>query len=189
MDQHALVIVLALVAIGIVVVVGILLARKAKQKSVARLRARFGPEYDRMVSQHGKRRAQKLLEEREERSRKIVVRPLSVESRQRFVQAWRSVQSHFVDTPAKAVMEADHLLEQLMSQRGYSVGDYEQQASDLSVHHPRLVENYRMARVIADSQKRGEATTDDLRQALIQYRVLYEELLGRPISYPTEVKQ
>jgi hypothetical protein len=93
-----------------------------------------------------------------------------------------------VDTPDKAVIEADRLLEELMSQRGFTVGDYEQETSDLSVHHPRVVQNFRAAHVLAQQQRHGNATTDDLRAAILQYRVLYEELLGRPVSYSNEVK-
>ena len=183
MSEHALI--LLVVAAGVVIAgagAGIVLARRAKQKRTERLRIRFGPEYDRMVAEFGERRAQKLLEEREQRALKIVVRPLSIEDRERFVRAWRNVQSQFVDVPGKAVMEADRLLEQLMSQRGYPVGDFEQQASDLSVHHPHAVGNYRVARVIADSERRGKATTEDLREAIVRYRTLYEELLERPVS-------
>jgi hypothetical protein len=190
MSEHAIIL-LVVVAAAVIIAgacAGIILARRAKEKRTERLRIRFGPEYDRMVAAFGERRAQKLLEEREQRALKIVVRPLSIEDRERFVRAWRNVQSEFVDVPGKAVMEADRLLEELMTQRGYPVGDFEQQAGDLSVHHPRVVGSYRMARVIADSERRGKATTEDLREAIVQYRVLYEELLGRPVSY-SEVKQ
>jgi len=86
-----------------------------------------------------------------------------------------------------AVIEADRLLEKLMSQRGFTVGDYEQQTSDLSVHHPSVVQNYRAAHVLAEQERRGQATTADLREAIIQYRALYEELLGRRVSNSNEV--
>jgi hypothetical protein len=87
-----------------------------------------------------------------------------------------------VDTPGKAAIEADRLLKELMSQRGFTVGDYEQETSDLSVHHPSVVRNFRAAPVLAEQQRHGNATSDDLRAAFLQYRVLYEKLLGRPVS-------
>jgi hypothetical protein len=173
---------------GLILAGGIFLARRSNQKRSERLRSRFGTEYDRMVAEHGDRRGKELLEERERRSLTVTLRPISAESRERFARAWRTVQSKFVDTPDKAVVEADRLLEEFMSQRGFTVGDYEQETSDLSVHHPGVVQNFRAAHVLAEQQRHGNVTTDDLRAAILQYRVLYEELLGRPVSYSNEVK-
>ena len=188
MNGHAgAIFVIVLGVAGLILVAGIFLARRSSEKRTQRLRTRFGVEYDRLAAEHGDRRAKELLEERERRSLKLTVRPISAETRERFAGAWRAVQGQFVDAPGKSLIEADRLLEELMSQRGFSVGDYEQQTSDLSVHYPGLVQNYRVARVIADKERHGEAATEDLRAAMIQYRVLYEELLGRPISHSNEV--
>ncbi len=172
-------IVILIAAVAVVVLVAVVvMARREKQKRSERLQRRFGPEYDRAVAEYGSRaRAEKILDEREKRSQKITVLPLSVDDREKFAQAWRTVQTRFVDAPGKAVVEADQLLKQLMSQRGYPVGDFEQQAGDLSVDHPRAVGSYRLAHLIADRQRRGEASTEDLREAIIQYRALYDELL------------
>jgi len=174
-----------------VIVVGcLILAVKSKRRRSARLRSRFGPEYDHAVAQYGSvARAEKALEDREKRSQQIVIRPLSPETRERYSEAWRTVQAEFVDAPAQAVTEADQLLEKLMSERGYPTGDFEQQASDLSVGHPRVVGNYRQAHLVADKQRHGQASTEDLRRALVQYRLLYEELLGVQFITSQEVKR
>ncbi|HEV2426347.1 MAG TPA: hypothetical protein VGZ29_16090 [Terriglobia bacterium] len=169
------------IAIVIVVagLVAVFLAWNGKRKRSARLRARFGPEYDRLVAETGSRaEAEKVLEEREKRSRKIIIRPLPVQDREHFAQAWRNLQARFVDAPGEAVIEADQLLEQLMAQRGYPTGDFEQQADDISVDHPRVVQNYRAAHSIAERQLQGQASTEELREAVVEYRALYEELLS-----------
>ena len=189
MNGHAAVIFIVVLGLAALIIVGgIFLARRSSEKRVERLRTRFGTEYDRMVAEHGDRRASALLEERERRSLQVTVQPISAETRERFARAWRAVQGRFVDTPGKAVIDADRLVEDLMGQRGFNVGDYEQQTSDLSVHHPGLVQNYRAAHVIADQERHGQASTEDLREAIIQYRVLYEELLGRSVTHSNEVK-
>jgi hypothetical protein len=188
-NYRAFILVVAAIVI-LILVVGIVLVRRRKQRRSELLRSRFGPEYDRVVAEHRDQgRAEEALEEREKRSLEIIIRPLSPEDRERFVQAWRTVQAHFVDAPGEAVIEADQLLEQLMNQRGYPIGGFEQQAADLSVDHPRVIENYRLAHAIADRQRRGRASTEDLREAIIQYRALYEELLGVPSLIPSEVKR
>lgn len=179
MNEKILVVVIVMVVAVVVLVLAMVLRQQAKRKHSERLRRLFGPEYDRAVADYGGyAAAEKALEEREARSRNIVLRPLSPEDKDRFTTDWRSVQAHFVDAPGKAVIEADQLLEKLISKRGYPVESFEQQARDLSVCHPKVVTNYRTAHVIADRQRRSQASTEDLREALIQYRVLYEELLG-----------
>jgi len=161
----------------------------ANRKRSERLRKSFGPEYDRAVAEYGGyAAAERALEERESRARNIVLRPLSPEDKDQFSRDWRSAQSHFVDDPGKAVIQADQLLEKLIRKRGYPVGNFEQQARDLSVCHPNVVANYRAAHLIADRQRRAQASTEDLREALIQYRVLYEELLGNHVPIVNEVK-
>jgi hypothetical protein len=142
------------------------------------LRERFGPEYDRTVRMTGHTRAaEKELERREERVERLHIRPLPVEERLRFAESWRAVQSHFVDDPARTVVEADELVEQVMERRGYPTGDFEQRLADVSVDHPLVITNYRAAHAIATQSHNGHATTEDLRQAMVHYRALFEDLL------------
>jgi hypothetical protein len=142
------------------------------------LRARFGPEYDRLISQQGSRdRAEKELARREKRIARLQIRSLEAAERERFVAEWRADQARFVDDPAGAVTGADRLIADVMRSRGYPVADFEQRVDDISVDHADLVENYRHAREIADRHKRGEAGTEDLRQAMVYYRALFEDLL------------
>ncbi|HTE86773.1 MAG TPA: hypothetical protein VK821_18820 [Dehalococcoidia bacterium] len=154
----------------------------ARQRS-ARLHKRFGPEYERTVARSGDRgKAEKTLQAREERVEKLDIQPLAEADRSRFADAWRSAQAQFVDDPPGAIREADRLVGEAMQARGYPVGNFEQRAADVSVDHPQVVSNYRAAHATAASQERGEAGTDDLRQAMLHYRELFDELLG---SAPT----
>src|SRR5207248_1966430 len=137
-----------------------------------------GPEYDRLANEFGSpRRAESDLERREKRVEKIHIRALTKEEQSRFANAWREVQASFVDNPSTAVSRADGLVGDLMKTRGYPVGDFEQRAADVSVDHPRVVENYRAAHAIAVRRERGEANTEDLRSAMVHYRALFEDLL------------
>lgn len=178
------------VIVAVAVILPVFLAWRSRQKRSQRLRTRFGPEYDRLVGETGSQvKAEKVLSERVDRSRKIIIKPLPVEDREHFSQAWRKLQARFVDAPGEAMIEADQLLEQLMAQRGYPTGNFEQQANDVSVDHPQVVQNYRLAHAIANRQRQGNATTEELRQAVVHYRSLFEELLSPGISIPTEVKK
>ncbi len=166
----ALTVVVVLLLIGVVAVI--------LQRRKAALRRRFGPEYDRTVRQRGsEREAQALLQEREQRVEKFHIRQLDAIQRQQYADRWRTVQSRFVDDPKGAVIEADDAVISLMGARGYPMADFEQRAADLSVDHPHVVENYRAAHVIAVRHRQGQATTEDLRQAMIYYRSLFEDLL------------
>ncbi len=149
-----------------------------QKKRTERLRSRFGPEYERVVETDGdRRRAESVLEERQKRIQKLDISPLSVEDRRRFQEAWTRDQALFVDDPKGAVAEADRLIGDVMKARGYPVGDFEQRAADISVDHPMVVENYRIAHDIAVRDRRGEAGTEDLRKAMVHYRALFDELL------------
>jgi len=142
------------------------------------LRAQYGPEYTHTVRQVGdQRRAEEELTKRQERVEYLDIRPLSAEQRGQFTQQWRNVQAMFVDDPRGAVTRADGLVEDVMKTRGYPVSDFDQRAADLSVHHGRVVQNYRAAREIAIRHRRGMATTEDLRQAMVYYRELFQDLL------------
>jgi hypothetical protein len=177
-------IVLAVVAVLILAVLALLYVRKRKSKSTtAELRKKFGPEYDRAVLLHGAgRKAEAKLEDREKRVDKLNIRDLDPIEHERFLKRWESVQSRFVDSPKGAVTEADDLVSSVMKARGYPVSDFDQRAADISVDHPRVVENYRSAHEIALRVGKDAATTEDLRTAMIHYRSLFEELVQVPAS-------
>lgn len=176
MDEGALVAVGVIVVVTLVVIAGMFLLRKRKSDE---LRDRFGPEYEHAVRETGDRaRAEAALKEREKRVEKLNIRPLAPEDSGRFRESWTRVQTRFVDDPKGAVKEADRLLGEVMARRGYPVGDFEQRAADISVDHPRVVEHYRAGHDIAMRHEKGQASTEDLRQAMIHYRTLFTELVG-----------
>ena len=178
---------LALIAaLAVIVVAGIVAWVLLRKRRTARLRAQFGGvEYARAVKEGGGRRhAETGLDERKERVEALHIRPFGMGDRARFVESWRRVQARFVDSPGGAVSEADQLLADVMSTRGYPVSDFEQRAADISVDHPRVMENYRTAHAIALRQTRGQASTEELRQAMIHYRTLFEEVVGDPVTAP-----
>ncbi|MGH2600270.1 MAG: hypothetical protein ACRDJ9_12905 [Dehalococcoidia bacterium] len=149
-----------------------------QRRRTSRLRQGFGPEYDRTVDQAGSRRqAESDLESRRRRVGQLHIRPLTPDERTRFSDAWRETQARFVDDPDAAIGEADRLITEVMRVRGYPVGEFEQRAADISVDHPRVVENYRAAHTIAGAQGQGEVSTEDLRQAMVHYRALFDEVL------------
>jgi hypothetical protein len=174
-------IVIAVVLIVVLIIVWIAIRR---QRSVS-LRNRFGSEYDRTAREVGPQRADAILLERERRVERFHIRALNPEERERYVTEWRMVQSRFVDDPQGAVIDADLLLDQLMQARGYPVSDFEQRAVDISVSYPRVVDNYRAARQIALRHRQGQTTTEDLRNAIIYYRSLFDELLATTSTHHT----
>lgn len=169
-------------ALVVVLVAGIVAFLLLRKRRTERLRAQFGSaEYARAVQTGGNRRhAEAGLEARTQRVEKFHVRPLAASDRARFVESWRGVQARFVDGPAGAVTEADQLLGDVMSTRGYPASDFEQTAADISVNYPLVLENYRTAHEIALRQTKGQATTEDLRQAMVHYRTLFDGLVGEP---------
>jgi len=168
-----LTVVIIVVAIAVIGTV-IWLAMQEMQRK--RLRQRFGPEYDRAVEQaDNPRAAQRELAERERRHHELDIHPLSPSARERYGQQWALVQERFVDQPAASVAEADRVLVALMAERGYPTEGYEQQVADLSVRHARTLEHYRAAH---DTQhSRTAASTEDLRDAMVHYRTVFEDLL------------
>ncbi len=171
---------IAAVVIVIIAVLALLYVRK-RRSTTADLRKKYGPEYDRAVRVHGAgRKAEAKLEDREKRVEKLNIRELDSIEHARFLTQWESVQSRFVDSPKGAVAEADDLVSSLMKTRGYPVSDFDQRAADISVDHPRVVENYRSAHEIALRVGKDAATTEDLRTAMIHYRSLFEELVQVP---------
>lgn len=141
------------------------------------LRSRYATEYDRTVSELGRRRGEAELARREARVRELDIRPLSGAERDRYLGEWRNVQEQFVDDPKGAVTRGQDLVEDVLRARGYPMADFDRQVADLSVDHARVVENYRLARDITIRHRRGEASTEDLRQAMVLYRELFEDLL------------
>ena len=167
-----------ILAIAVILVVGIVAWIMMQRRRSEELRKRFGPEYDRVISERGDtRQAESELAARQKRVEGFDIHPLASGERERFMEAWRSTQARFVDAPAAAIKEADRLVTEIMRARGYPVGDFEQRAADVSVDHPTVVENYRAARAIALANERGEAGTEELRQAMVHYRALFEDLL------------
>jgi hypothetical protein len=169
-------ILVGVLVVALVAVIAWAQAQKRRKQSL-RLQARFGPEYVRAVNELGASKAEAELAAREKRIQRLTITALSKADAQRFQQAWRVVQGRFVDDPKGAVVEADHMVYELMAKRGYPMGDFEQRAADISVDHPNVVSNYRAARAIAMRDERGEASTEELRRALVHYRELFQELL------------
>jgi hypothetical protein len=159
---------------------------RKRKSTTADLRQKFGPEYDRAVLIHGsERKAEAQLADREKRIEKLNIRDLDPTEHERYSRQWQAVQSRFVDSPKGAVAQADDLVSSVMKARGYPVSDFDQRASDISVDHPRVVENYRSAHEIAMVGK-DQATTEDLRTAMIHYRSLFEELVQSPVAVERE---
>jgi hypothetical protein len=142
------------------------------------LQHEFGPEYERTVYESGGRRAaESELRDREKRVAKLHIRQLSSEERSRFAAQWQQTQARFVDDPEGTIDDADRLVGAVMQARGYPVGDFEQRAADISVDHPQVVSNYRAAHRVALDHERGASNTEDLRQGIVHYRSLFDELL------------
>ena len=179
MNTMSLIIIIGVILIGIVGIAAAIFLSKHKTE---RLQTRFGPEYTRAVEESGgRRKAEAGLERREKRVEGFAIRPLEASDRERYIASWRKIQTEFVDDPKRSVTEADQLLGDVMSTRGYSVSDFEQRSADISVDHPLVVENYRAAHEIAVRHASGQATTEDLRRAMIHYRTLFDELVGEPV--------
>ncbi|HXO34214.1 MAG TPA: hypothetical protein VN901_17835 [Candidatus Acidoferrales bacterium] len=187
MDQHQISILIAvIVAVAVIAVISFVLSRKRRSQQ---LRERFGPEYDRVVKKEGEvRRAEGVLEMRAKRREKFEIRPLPSAKRTDFAERWRVVQSQFVDDPKGSVSRADQLVSELMAARGYPMADFEQRVEDISVDHPVVVQNYRAAHDIALRHSRGQASTEDLRKAMVHYRSLFEELLADSLPERKEAR-
>jgi ABC-type nickel/cobalt efflux system permease component RcnA len=167
-----------LIAVAAVVIVAIAGWLAWEKRRTGQLKSRFGPEYDRTVSESGgRRKAESELDSRRKRRQQLDIRPLSAASRQRYLERWRSTQARFVDAPGDAIRDADALVIAVMTERGYPMDDFEQQSADVSVDHPHVVENYRAAHGISLANDHGKASTEDLRQGMVDYRALFEELL------------
>jgi hypothetical protein len=149
-----------------------------QRKQTRRLEQRFGPEYGRALAALGSRKeAEAELKAREQRVGQLNIVPLTPADAAQFSQAWKVLQGNFVDNPKGVVVRADQLVREVLLKRGYPMGDFERRAADISVDHPSVVSNYRVAQVIAARDQRGEANTEELRKAVVHLRALFDELL------------
>jgi hypothetical protein len=170
--------VVILLIVAVVVIVAALIMMATRKRRSQKLREQFGPEYDRVVRKEGdSRKGEQVLEFRQKHREKFKIRPLSPTDRSSFRYRWNEVQARFVDDPKGAVTLAEGLVTDVMQARGYPIAEFDQQAADISVDHPVVVQNYRAAHQIALSHGRGQASTEDLRNAMVHYRVLFQELL------------
>ncbi len=184
MDTNTLLIIIVALLVVVVAVVALMTQRRQQSE---KLKERFGPEYDRTVDEYGDpRKAEEELHARAKRVEKFNLRTLAPDERNRFADEWRQTQAEFVDDPDKAIAHADKLVKQAMQARGYPVGDFEQRAADISVDHPNVVNHYRTAHDIAIKESQGKANTEDLRQAMVHYRALFEDLLQPDTQDVTE---
>jgi FtsZ-interacting cell division protein ZipA len=176
MDTSTIIIMILAVAVVLAIAVAIWFYMQKQQTS--RLRTKFGPEYNRAIRSEGDaKHAEQVLAERQKRVEKLNIRALNASERNDFAQAWQQEQARFVDEPSTAVGNADRLVQRVMKARGYPVSDFEQRVADVSVDHPVVVQNYRVAHDIAARGQNEEVSTEELREAMIHYRALFADLL------------
>jgi hypothetical protein len=181
---------LLVIAVAVLVIVGVLAWYLARERRSKRLRSRFGPEYEHTLREAGSRtQAEETLARREKRVESIHVRSLARDQRDHFAQDWHDVQGRFVDDPPGSIEDADRLVNDVMRARGYPMSDFERRAEDLSVDHPYVVRNYRAAHEIAMRHDKGQASTEDLRRALVYYRDLFDDLLEAHAAGPRETRR
>ena len=176
------------IVVAALAVLAVALWAVAARRRRERLQGRFGPEYDRAVAERGSRReAEAELARREEKRARLDVVPLTPDSRERYNRSWQELQKRFVDEPSGTLAEADRLVTDVMRERGYPMDDFDERVADISVDHPHVVEHYRAARSIHVESGNGDASTEDLRQAVVHYRALFDELLDSDHSDDEEV--
>jgi hypothetical protein len=179
-DRPVFWVIVGLVVLAVAVAMSVAFSRRSRRRSLA-LRERFGPEYGRTISQYGEGRGERVLQSRLERVNHIEFRELSEADRTRFTSQWAGIQAQFVDSPRAAVAQANELIKEVMRARGYAADTaFEQRAADLSVDHPDVVEHYRVARTLAQTTTNESMNTEQLRQAVVHYRVLFADLLQPP---------
>ena len=185
--DNPLVLVLVLL---LIVAIGAVLWMYQQKRKTEELRGSFGPEYERAVGETGDRRsAEAELESRRERVEQLDIRALEPSEREQFADRWKSAQAQFVDDPKGAILQADRLVKEVMQARNYPVGQFEQRAADISVDHPNVVEHYRAAHDIAQRNEQGQAETEDLRQAMVHYRALFQDLLEGSATEAREARR
>jgi hypothetical protein len=181
----------ALVGLGIValLIVAIVASRHRARVRRAELQRKFGPEYDRAVEEYGPDRADRELLSRERRVGHFQSRELNAVDRARFLNSWASIQAQFVDDPGVAVTGANELINEVMRARGYPTEHFDQRVADLSVEHAAVVQHYRAAKSLADSNRNGQVNTEELRQAMVHYRMLFADLLQEPKAATPGLRQ
>jgi hypothetical protein len=168
--------ILIVIVAGIVLAAGFWFIQRNRRRQA--LKGRFGSEYDRTIdTAESRREGEKQLAEREKRVELLHLKDLDPRETQRFGDEWRNTQGRFVDDPGASIKEADSLVQEVMTARGYPITNFEQQAADISVDHPEVLTNYRAAHTIAEANALSPASTEALRQAMIHYRALFDELL------------
>jgi cytoskeletal protein RodZ len=178
-----------LVVVVLAVAVGVWTFTRQRQKR-EELREQFGPEYQRTVERHDSRSdAERELAQRSERVEQLHIRPLAPDRSAHYAEQWRVVQADFVDDPERAIGTADSLIAEVLQARGYPMGDFEQRAADISVEHAGVVEHYRAAHAVAVRVPRGEATTEDMREAMLHYRTLFDDVIDTRDSMPKEERR
>jgi hypothetical protein len=176
--------IVGVVIAAVIAVIAWSYARNKRRRS-QRLQQRFGPEYAHTVNELGDRtKAEAELAAREKRVERFNITPLAPADAARFAQAWNELQLRFVDDPKAAVVRADRMVHEVMTKRGYPMGEFERRAAVISVDYPGVVANYRAARAVASRAERGEASTEELRKAVVHYRALFQELLAVSPSAP-----
>jgi hypothetical protein len=177
----ALGVVAALVAVG-------LIARGVRRTQTDRLRERFGSEYDHAVkASRSRSRAEQELIARAEAAERLEIRSITASERERFRSDWANIERHFLERPTTAVVQADELIDKVLRAQGYPIGDFEKHAANLSARNPTLVAHYRAAHTVIDADRDGKASTEELRQALLHYRDVFEDLLGRKADVPSDI--
>jgi len=172
-------VIIIIVAVIAASIIGYALYVANQKKHTGDLKGRFGPEYDHTIAaSDGRKQAEQDLAARQKRVEKLDIRPLGETQRQDYIERWRVIQARFVDDPLASVRDADHLVGDTMTARGYPMATWDQRAADVSVDHPQVVENYRAGHEISQTMEAGQATTEQLRQAMVHYRTLFEDLLA-----------
>lgn len=166
------------VGVAVLLVAALVITMAARRTRSQTLKQKFGPEYDRAVRTRGRSKAERDLIERHEHVKQLDIRPLTLAESDSFRSEWDRIQARFVDRPQSAVIEADELIGEIMTTRGYPVADFETRAAEISVKYPNLVENYRAAHGVAVAHERGVSSTEDLRQAMVRYRVIFDQLIS-----------
>jgi hypothetical protein len=172
----------AVLIVLVIIAVSVATWAVVERQRALRIRQKFGPEYDRLANQLSPRSAASVLEGREKRVSRFRIRSLRKDERARFSADWRNIQEQFVDDPGGAVAGADNLIQEALKTRGYPMSEFEQRTADLSVEYPQVVESYRTAHRIAMEAERGAVSTEQLRQAMQHYKVLFEDVLESKIS-------
>jgi hypothetical protein len=183
MSSGAIIAIIVVILIVAALLVGLSVVNRRR-----RLRDRFGPEYDRAVTEHGRREAEAELAERERRVRQLDIKPLPPTARAQYASEWTAAQEQFVDAPQAAVTGAQTLVTAVMKDRGYPTEGFDQTVADLSVEHAATLDHFRAAHDISQRAGSGTASTEELRQAMIHYRALFTELLGQPGNSATDAQ-